>query len=213
MTNPRCGSRLHKYLRLIGKLTGTDFSEAYMNELKELCLMDDNLVLVHDLGEAMVEAKISLLGKLWQEIECGLREKIPDLPAKSDDSDITEMRIRRFVTGQRNYNWHGLYSRLDDSATLRVEVENYIYFGVRCEKGPSMERCRKFAANLQGWHSNDEWPLFRYSATDLNLKYTPREQLALLAKRESRHDYVAEVVVSVSSLWNEIKEADLVHRA
>ena len=133
---PTLRESVAQYLRLIGKLTGTDFSEAYMNDLKELCLMDDNLDLVHDLGEAMVDAKISPLGKVWREIECGLQEEIPDLPVKSDDSDITEMRIRRFVTGQRKYNWHGLYFRLDDNAKLCVEVEDYIYFGVYCKDMP-----------------------------------------------------------------------------
>ena len=134
---PALRESVAQYLRLIGKLTGTDFSEDYMNELKELCLKDDNLVLVHDLGEAMVEAKISLLQTLWQEIECGLKAEIPDLPVKSDDSDINEVRIRRFVTYKRSYNWHGLYYRLDDHAKLCVEVEDYIYFGVRYGIGPS----------------------------------------------------------------------------
>ena len=79
---PELRESVAQYVRLIGKLTGTDFSEAYMNDLKELCLRDDNIVLVHDLGEAMVEAKISLLERLWREIESGLRTEIADLPAQ-----------------------------------------------------------------------------------------------------------------------------------
>ena len=62
-TPPALRESVAQYLRLVGKLTGTNFSEAYMNDLKKLCLTDDNLVLFHDLGEAMVEAKISLLVK------------------------------------------------------------------------------------------------------------------------------------------------------
>ncbi len=76
-------------MKLIERLTGTDFSEAYMNDLKELCLASDNIVLVHDLTVAMAETKIVLVQKLWQEIEGGLRKEIPDLPEKSDDSDIS----------------------------------------------------------------------------------------------------------------------------
>ena len=210
---PALRESVAQYLRLIAKLTGTDFSEAYMNDLKELCLMDDNLVLVHDLSEAMVEAKISLLEKLWQEIECGLRAKIPNLPAKSDDSDITEARIRRFVTGKKNYNWYGLYYGLDDHAKLCVDVEDYIFFGVYCETGPRKEKYQKLAAKFQGWHSNDVWPLFRYPPTDLNLKHTSREQLTLLANDKSMQGYVAEVVSGVSTLWQGIKESDLVQKA
>ena len=124
--------------------------------------MDDNLVLVHDLCKAMVEAKISLLEKLWQEIDCRLKAEIPDLPAKSDDSDITEDRITRFVTGQRNYNFHGLRYRLGDHAKLCVEVEDYIFFGVSCDKRASEKEYKTLAASLPGWSSNDGWPVFRY---------------------------------------------------
>ena len=87
----------------------------------------------------MIEAKISILAKLWQEIENGLQAQMPDLPAKSDDSDVSEARIRRFVTGQRNYKWHGLYYKLDANAMLGIEVEDSIGFGVYCEKGPNKE--------------------------------------------------------------------------
>ena len=207
---PALRESVAQYVRLLGKLTGTDFSEAYMNDLKELCLTDDNLVLVHDLGAAMVEARISLLVKLWQEIERGLEAEMPDLPAKADSSDITEDRIRRFVTYQRNYNWHGLDYRLGENATLSVEVENYIYYGVRCEKGPNNRKFRELAADFHGWDGNDLWPLFRRPQTDLNLKHTPRDQLALLANQSERQDFVAEVVSGVSTLWLGIREADLV---
>ena len=190
MTQPELRESVAQYVRLIGMLTGSDFSEVYMNDLKELCLQDDNIVLVHDLGEAMIEAKISLLKRLWKEIESGLRTEIPDLPAKSKESDISEGRIRRFATGQRSYNFHGLYFGLDKHAKLCVEVEDYIFFGVRCVKAPRRQEFQSLAASLIGWESNDGWPLFRYPPTDLNLKHTSREQLALLVKEDSRRAYV-----------------------
>ena len=207
---PELRESVAQYVRLIGMLTGTDFSEAYMNDLRELCLQDDNFLLVHDLGEAMVEAKISLLKGLWKEIESGLRTEIPDLTAKSKESDISEGRIRRFVTGQRSYNLHGLYFGLKKHAKLCVEVEDYIFFGVRCEKAPRRKEFQSLAASLSGWESNDGWPLFRYPPTDLNLKHTSREQFALLVNEESRRAYVGEVVFGVSALWNKLKESGLV---
>ena len=210
---PALRESVAQYLRLIGKLTGTDFSEAYMNDLKKLCLEDKNLLLVHDLSEAMTEAKISLLVKLWQEIENGLQAQVPDLPDKSNDSDVSETRIKRYVTGQRNYSGHGLYYPLDNHTTLCVEVEDRIYFGVYCEDEPSKEKYEEFAADLQGWEKDGGWPLYRYPPTDLNLKRTPREQLALMANEESRQDYVAEVVSDASDLWRRLKEYGLVHRA
>ena len=207
---PELRESVAQYVRLIGKLTGKDFSEAYMNDLKALCLRDDNIVLVHDIGEAMVEAKISLLERLWQEIESGLRAEITDLPAQSKESDISEGRIRRFVTGQRNYNLHGLYFGLDKHAKLCVEVEDYIFFGVRCENVRRSREFRSLSASLRGWESGEGWPLFRYPPTDLNLKNTSREQLALLVNEESRRNYVGEVVSGTSVLWNRLKETDLV---
>ena len=75
---PALRESVAQYLHLIAKLTGTDYKEAYMTDLKELCLKDNNLVLVHDLQEAMVEARVSLLHKLWQEIACKLKEEITD---------------------------------------------------------------------------------------------------------------------------------------
>lgn len=207
---PELRESVAQYVRLIGKLTGTDFSEAYMRDLKELILRDDNIVLVHDLGEAMVEAKISLLERLWREIEIGLGTEIADLPAKSEESDISENRIRRFVTGQRGYNLHGLYFGLDKHARLCVEVEDYIFFGVRCENVRRSREFRSLSASLSGWESGDGWPLFRYPPTGLNLKSTSREQLALLVNEESRRAYVDEVVLGTRALWNQLKEADVV---
>ena len=204
--DPALRESVAQYLRLIARLTGTDFSEAYMNDLKELCLTENNLVLVHDLTEALVEAKISLLQELWREIERGLQADIPDLPVQSDDSDITESRIRRFVTGQRSYNYHGLHYRLDDHSTLGIEVEDWIFFGVYCDTASSKDRYKNLAVELQGWESSEDWPLFRYPPTDLNLKRPSRQQLALLADASSRHDYVREVVSGVSALWNRVKD-------
>ncbi len=210
---PALRESVAQYVQLIGKLTGTDFSEAYMNDLKKLCLEDSNLLLVHDLSEAMTEAKIALLVKLWQEIENGLQEDVPDLPTKSDDSDISENRIRRYVTRQRKYGEHGLYYELDANAMLCIEVGNIIYFGVYCEKGIKQKKYQEILARLPGWYSENSWPLCRNAPTDLNLKHTPREQLKLLANDEERQDYVKEVVSGVSDLWREIKKRGLVSPA
>ena len=198
---PELRESVAQYVRLIEKLTGTDFSEAYMNHLKELCLQDDNILLVHDLRQAMDKAKISLLERLWKEIESGLRAEIADLPARSKESDISEERIRRFVTYQRGYGYHGLYFRLDEHAVLGVEVDNSsIFFGVRCEDEQWSREFRSLAATLSGWESEKDWPLWRFPETDLNLKNTPREQLELLVNEEARRDYVEEIVTGTSAM-------------
>jgi len=205
---PELRESVAQYVRLIEKLTGTDFSEAYMNDLKELCLRDGNILLVHDLDQAMTEAKISLLERLWREIESELRAEIADLPAQSTESDISEERIRRFVTERRSSGYHGLYFGLDEDAELCVAVDIHIFFGVRSENPQWSERLRSLAAAPSGWKSEEGWPRYRYAPTDLNLKNTSRKQLELLVNEESRRTYVKEVVTGTRALWNGLKEAD-----
>ena len=210
---PTLRESVAQYLHLIEEMTGKDYSEAYMKELKELCLQDDNLVLVHDLNEAMIEARVSLLHKLWQEIACKLREAIPDLPALSEENlDIAEERIRRFVTYQRNYRYHGIRYKFGRHAFLAVEVEDSIYFGVICPKEESEDEYYRLKEALKEAlgqsYSNEGWPWFRY-APDLNLKYPIREHLKLLVKEDKRQEYVEAVVSGVGDVWKSIKDAGL----
>ena len=210
---PALRESVAQYLHLIAKLTGTDYSEAYMKELKELCLQNDNLVLVHELNEAMIEARVSLLHKLWQGIAYKLREAIPDLLDLSEEnSDIAEERIRRFVTYQRNYRYHGIRWKFGCHAFLSVEVEDSIYFGVICPKEESKDEYYKLKEALEKAlgqsYSNEGWPWFR-EAPDLNLKYPTREHLKLLVNEDKRQEYVEAVVSGVGDVWKSIKDADL----
>ena len=206
---PELRESVAQYLRLIAKLTGTDFSEDYMSDLKDLCLQDNNLVLVHDLNEAMVEVRVSLLHDLWQEIECKLREEIPGLPDKSKDSDISEERIRRFVTYQRNYAWHGLYFGFGRYAKLGVEVGHSIFYGVNCYSREHKDEYNKLKEKLGGDGSSEWWPWVQ-DAPPLNLKYPTRDDLKLLANKEKRQEYAAEVASGVGEVWEKIKKAGLV---
>lgn len=183
-----------------------------MNELKELCLQDDNLILVHDLKEAMTEAHISLLQKLWCEIESALQEKIPDLPDKDDEqSDISEKRIRRFVTQSRDYQYHGLnYTLSSDVAWLGVTVENTIYFGVACNKendedeyNELLKACKDISGN-----KNTQWhPWWRYDDSGLNLKYPTRENLELLSDKKKRQEYATKIARDLKEVWQIVKDA------
>ena len=70
----RCQQRAHdepdlresiaQYALFIRRLTGMDQSSDYMNALKGLCLEEDNLVLVHDLKEALLHARVSLMYRI-----------------------------------------------------------------------------------------------------------------------------------------------------
>ena len=209
---PALRESVAQYQHLIAKLTGTDYSEAYMNDLEKLCLEDNNLILVNDLYYAMIETRVSLVYKMWQEIKCNLEAKIPDLPEESEESDITPDRVRRFVTGQRNYRHHGQYYKLGVArrAFLGVEVADSIYFGVYCEREEKeYEELKKALEKCSGGESNNWWPWWGEPPTPLNLKHPTRENLKLLADKERRKKYAEEVVSGVSEVWERLKEANL----
>ena len=208
---PALRESIAQYLHLVRKLTGTDFTEAYMNELKELCLKDNNLVLVHDLKEAMVEAQISLLVKLWREIKCEM-EKIQNPSMKEAQySDITEKRIREFVTWKKNFGYHGLHYEFSGPATLGVEVGRAnIYIGVRCHKGNEKEY-ENIERKLQGGKSPEEcWPWWEWHPEDVNLKNPTRKNLELLADDCKRQKYAADIAACANKVWEMIQNAGLV---
>lgn len=153
-----------QYGQLVRELTGTDLTGAYMNELKDLLLQKNNLVLACDLKEAISEAHIELLQKLWNEIESELKETVLDLPKKANkDSDLSPTetivspdRIRNFVERIRGAAQHGLYYPFGSrkAVSLGVEVEDgKIFFGVLCYKetySREYDRLKKALRDVSG---------------------------------------------------------------
>ena len=212
---PALRESIAQYRQLIGKLTGTHYSEAYMSELSDLCLEGENLVLVHDLNRAMNEARISLLEKLWRAIESRIEDTL-DLPDKCEPSDISQERIRRFVTLSRNYKWHGLYYPFSSGAKLGIEVDHHIFFGISCwREGHQVEfdTIKNRLDGFEGGDNNEKWPWLCWNPTDPNpnLRQPNREHLELLANEETRAKYVEELVNGVDRLWREIKCKGLVN--
>ncbi len=211
---PALRESIAQYLRLIEKLTGTDASEAYMTELKRLCLEKDsdevsNLLLVHDLENAAVEARIDLLAKLWKEIQAGLAG-ISDLPDPSEEhSDIDESTIRDFMVKQRGGGC-GLCCEFGRDARLEVWQERRgIYVGVYCDSSSNLNDYEKLASRFQGGHKNDAYPWYEYFRPDFNPRYPTRENLHILTDDTHRRAYVDELVSSVSDAWHTIRKVGL----
>ena len=213
-----------QYRQRVQKLTGTDYTGAYMKALKKLCLEDNNLVLVHDLHEAMIGARISLLTKLWREIECALGEKLSDLPPKANgciakgriksSSDISESRITKFVKKLNNSRYHGLHYGLhyDDEATidtwLSVEVEDGIYFGVICLDENKYNELKKSLNEKVGGGKSSEWkwwPWHKWSG-NLNLRDPTRDDLKLLSNKEERKKCAEGIALGLKPVWGVLKE-------
>ena len=194
-----------QYLQLVQKLTGTDFKEEYMKELKELCLEGNNLILVHDLNEAMIDAKACLLAKLWDEIDCALKEQISDRLSKYKDGEnvaysVSDERIKRFLTNQRG-TYHGLYYSFGSGvASLGVEAGNGVglIFGIRCHKDRREERSKldeALKAKKVGRKSSDWWPLFQED--DLNLRNSSPQHLMLLLSEAGRKEHAKKIAQGV----------------
>ena len=205
---------VEQYQQLVQKLT----KEEYLTDLTELCLRDNNLVLIHDLSEAMTEAKVCLLGKLWCEIECALREEIPDLPpkdknGKNEAHPVTVERIRLFYKSRRQEEdyFHGLFYLIGSGeAALSVEAnEKRLFFGVRCHKDYTDER-RKLDDALvcvPGELPNDWWP--RRGEDHVNLKNPSREDLGRLANDADRKEHAKRIAKRLKPFWEAVKVAGL----
>ncbi len=208
--DPTLRESIGQYLSLVAALTKT---EAYMNDLKNLCMEDKHLHLglIHDLNKAMIESRVSLFEQLWNEIECKLQKEIVELPHKVEDN-VSKKRIENFVTPRSESHdlysgWHGKYYKLKGSAKLSVEIGDTMHFGVKCRQSED-EYC-KFLEALkgEGGSSNSGWGFVK--EVDPRMREPTSENFELLTNRQAREKYVAEIVSGVRELWLKIKKANL----
>ena len=208
---PPLRESIGQYLHLLAQMTGTDYSEEYMNDLVRLCLKDGNLLLVKDLKDAMVEAEVRLLFNLWQDIARKLGERIPDLPDLSEDvSDITEKTIRRFVTDAK-YRWHGLFYGFAQHVSLGVVAEGTICFGVVCSKEISESEYSGLKRSLERGRSGSAGYLWQCPRgfEHLDLRNPRREDLKMLGSKKGRKQFVEEIVSGMQGVWKRVKDAGL----
>ena len=212
---PELRESVAQYLRLVRKLTGTDFTGAYMDDLQKLLLKENYFALVLHLNEARIELQVSLLKKLWDEIESELEAKIPDLPTdRADSSNISKKTIRKFVTNPGS-KYYGLLYRFDSSSDAKLCVrvspdKAAIRFGVSCKKKEDHAKFKNELKDVLGSKSsNGDWVWYQYADGVLNLKDPTRETLDLLSNDKKRKKYVAEIVCGLKEVWEAVKAAGL----
>ena len=216
---PALRESVAQYRQLVRKLTGTDtdLTEAYMSELKELLLQNNNFVLARTLIKARTEVHIELLKELWDEIESEmkkLKNKIRDLPEKGSDSDISLERIENLLRYETTGQPPGLYYPFgrSEAASLGVGVDSNIYFGVRCSKREYQEMYNKLREALEGVIGDppdNDWPWCKYVNEELNLKDPTQEHLELLSNADARKNYAQEIACGLSKVWETIEGAGL----
>ena len=125
-----------------------------MSALKDLCLQDNNLVLVHDLNKAMIEARVSLLHQICGKKSSGELKKIPDLPSKNNPEEgLQRAWIEDFVTRKRSYKWHGIYYRFRPHAHVACSVlwsETLFYSASSCYLQEHKDEYNKLKEALEG---------------------------------------------------------------
>ena len=210
---PALRESVAQYIRLIRKLTGTDLEGVYMAKLMDLILENNNLVLVHDLNEAMFEAKVSLLKRLLEEMDGAVRTRIPDLPNRSDESYNSEEDIRGFLARQGGpLRYVSLYFGFGEGAFLGVEVErDVMYFGIYCsrdEHRQEHDRLRELTQGLTGNVSSDDdkwWPWIQFDPRSVNNKQPTRDDLEMLVDDQARAEYVGKIADRLSRVWDKVR--------
>ena len=211
---PGLRESIAQYRQLVQKLTGTDFGGAYMNELTELVLEGGNLVLVHDLNEAMIKAKVRRWQELWCEIDAALNNAIADLPPINPnfagEPHASEEEVRLFLTGRRGHNRCGrFYPFGDGGAALAVQASIWwdrLRFGVYCYT--QTNQLRNATQNVQGGATHGRWTWFR-DADGLNVRNTSREDLRRLSNEADRRAHAESIAQGLKPVWEAVRAAGL----
>ena len=195
---PELRESVIQYLRLVRKLTGTDFRGEYMDALKKLCLQDNNLVLVHDLNDVMLEA---IREAIWSEIEAELR---------SEGLDFLDVEVSE----------DGLSYELNEVSQIHAGAhgeDGHIWFGVYCSEKDHKHKYDKIKRSLESFLSGGEpdtekmYPWWRYADTNLNLKNPTRADLEMLANKEQRKKVVRKIAQGLQELLEVIEDIAMVN--
>ncbi len=174
----------------------TDFRGKYMDALKQLCLEDNNFVLVHDLNNVMLEA---MREAIWKEIEAELRSEDLDLVSKGED---------------------GLSYELNEVSQIHVGAhggDGRIWFGVYCSEKDHKHKYDKIKKSLESFLSGGEldkekkYPWWRYVDTNLNLKNPTREALEILSNEDKRKKVVKKIAQGLQELLEVIEDIAMVN--
>ncbi len=204
---PALRDSIAQYRQLIRTITGNDYSDEYMKELKKLCLASDNLILAHDLSHAVIGAKVALIVRLWCVIKQELAAVDPLLKRVADQQDRTkENAVRDYITGK-----HGTASRLDyriaEGASLVVAAdEPHFWFGVSCDKAKHPELYSRLSEALSEMPGqSDQWdPWYRYLPETPNLRNLDHSGLRLLMSEDSQSKLAENISCSVAEVWRRV---------
>ena len=213
---PGLRESIEQYLNLVRELTGTDWTEGYMTELKNLCIEGNNPRLIHDLAEALTKVKIDLLRRLCEGIEETVKKKIPGLYRSLDELH----RIEGYVRHWNNCWWFSLgYTLKDSSALLSFGVdEHHLHYGIRCDRGQTgydeIKAILHDSSRAMPGECNDKWPWYRGADSSVLPENFKRKKLELLEwenveflldeeRKQKLADKIAQDLAQVWQIWED----------
>ena len=207
--NPALRESIAQYLQLIRTITGTDYSGTYMKELTNLCLTDDNMVLVHDLSQALIDAKVKLVVDLWSDIDKALTSAIDDLPELDPAWAYVSKApaVKDYILGKRK-SQTGLYYRIADYAWLAVVAQGGLWFGISCYQPDDSKRhhaLRDALSEIAGGKTSGDAPWFRYPENYPDFKSFTHDSLRLLMSEDRRSEFAQCISSPMGDLWRQIK--------
>ncbi len=193
-------------------------------ELRDLILKGENLALVHDLSEAMLDAKVVLLRRLWEDIDDALQriegfpkrdDRIEDMPL-GGRTDISQQTLRKHFTS--GGVWSHLLYEFGDGLSLAVEIgakrtRTNMYYGVKCHKASHPVEYDRLQQKLQNafgddiWHEPG-WPWIRGASEnpDLqDLRNTSRNCLLFLNDETRRRGFADEIATKMRLVWDTVE--------
>ena len=142
--DPGLRESIAQYVRLVRKITNSDYEADYMNGMKELLLSGDNLVLASQLSRVLEDAQAACLEKFYGTVDRTLHDAICDLPPIDPEWAhlASEPFIKRAVSGARRLA-AGLFYPVTKGAWLAVTGGDRLWFGVWCEQAETPDLHRK----------------------------------------------------------------------
>ena len=224
--DPALRESIRQYLQLVQRMTGTDWMEAYMRELRQLSRQGANLVVIHDLKEASNEVHVAFLQDLFEVIEARLRQELEGLPPRSSASDVSADTLKHLITARKLSTTPRIRFELGTGSALCVWVDDRFSFGIACD-GNHPDRSDQFRGVLEGFYGDgkkddDGCPWYRYVACAIESFRTPsRGDMKILADEEARRkafETLSETLaremgpvwerIRVSGLKESLREAD-----
>ena len=219
---------LFQYRDLLNELTGQPTNTRYSMELKDILVRDENHELIPDLEEMILEFKVHLQFKFWEELKkqiLGLPEvgwhKTQDdyhVPSKVNIRNYYLWKTKRYLSQRFHLGtvWEQYEIVLSTGTEYSANAEvDYIYFGfILFENGTQVDYCldkrfNELADKLDNGFTRNEnkWLVWKHSEREIGfpVEYS-KPVVDDLLNNNKRGEIVKELVSEIKKAINQLKE-------